>query len=106
MVDPHPANVFVRRVPNSKVVKPQVVLLDHALYQEVSDEFRIKYCKFWRAVVLKDKEYIKEYCDSYGIKHYDLYASLILLDLFDNISFDEESMRKQDNDKVFFIKSY
>jgi aarF domain-containing kinase len=37
----------------------QLVLLDHGLYRELSPEFRLTYCRLWRALVLADVEGIK-----------------------------------------------
>lgn len=42
--DPHPGNVMVQKVDGTL----RLVLLDHGLYQTLTDEFRITYCKLWQ----------------------------------------------------------
>ncbi len=81
--DPHPANVLVRRHPsNSK--KPQIVILDHGLYRELSDDFRQKYAKFWQSIVLKDDKGIKEYCDGLGIRDHKMYCTMVMMQGYDD----------------------
>jgi aarF domain-containing kinase len=63
-----------------------LIILDHGLYQELSDEFRRDYCKFYKAVVVKDDEFLKSYCAKLGISNYKLYANMILMDNYDRIS--------------------
>jgi len=56
--DPHPGNVLVYRDQNDRD-KVKIVLLDHGLYQKLTDEFRIDYCKLWLALINGDVEEIK-----------------------------------------------
>jgi predicted unusual protein kinase regulating ubiquinone biosynthesis (AarF/ABC1/UbiB family) len=53
--DPHPGNVLVTK-DNGQV---KIVLLDHGLYQRLTDEFRIDYAKLWLAMIGGDVEKIK-----------------------------------------------
>jgi len=51
--DPHPGNMLWRR----RYDAPggfQLVLLDHGLYKEVSDDLRLPYCQLWQAIALGD----------------------------------------------------
>ncbi|ELR19694.1 Hypothetical protein ACA1_199780, partial [Acanthamoeba castellanii str. Neff] len=61
--DPHPGNVLIRRLrphdPSSD--DPELVLLDHGLYRELDDEFRINYCNLWVAIIHADEAKIKDY---------------------------------------------
>lgn len=82
--DPHPANVLVRRNPKNPT-QPQVVILDHGLYKDLTDDFRQQYAKFWQSIVLQDDEGIKEYCDRLGIRDYKLYASMIMMQGYDDL---------------------
>lgn len=54
--DPHGANVLVRPHPEAKrgSGRPQLVLLDHGLYRELTEEFRVDHCRLWKAMVFKD----------------------------------------------------
>jgi aarF domain-containing kinase len=48
--DPHPGNILVRK--NSRSSGGfDLILLDHGLYKELSDEFRINYARLWKAVI-------------------------------------------------------
>jgi aarF domain-containing kinase len=61
--DPHPGNVLLRRFkpqdPSSD--DPELVLLDHGLYRELDEEFRINYCKLWVGIIHADEAKIEEY---------------------------------------------
>lgn len=54
--DPHGANVLVRPHPSAKngSERPQLVLLDHGLYRELTEQFRVDHCRLWKAMVFKD----------------------------------------------------
>ena len=59
--DPHAGNVYVRERPNasgkqnaSKEKEPQIVLLDHGLYHDLSDESRTEFCGLVNACVRRD----------------------------------------------------
>lgn len=61
--DPHPGNMLVRKE-NGGVY---LVLLDHGLYKELDDDFRIKYAHLWRSLMMADVKGIKESCKDLGI---------------------------------------
>jgi aarF domain-containing kinase len=65
--DPHPANVLVRCHPQ-KNGKPQLVLVDHGLYKQIDDEFRVTYAQLWKALLLADIPQIKISCEKLGVK--------------------------------------
>lgn len=57
--DPHPGNVLIRpgKNANKKSVNDndfEVVLLDHGLYQKLSEEFRYNYANMWMAIIKRD----------------------------------------------------
>ena len=58
--DPHLANILVRQQPHNKK-KPQIVLLDHGLYRQLDDEFRMNYCHLWKALVTFKQQDIEKY---------------------------------------------
>eukprot|EP00903_Cladosiphon_okamuranus_P008941 g8557.t1 len=62
--DPHGANVLVRPHPAARKGsgRPQLVLLDHGLYRELTEQFRVDHCRLWKAMVFKDIPGVKEYC--------------------------------------------
>lgn len=56
--DPHPGNVFIRK---RKDGKPEIVLLDHGLYESLPLSMRSPLCSFWEAIVLKDQSKMDKY---------------------------------------------
>ncbi|KAK2150013.1 hypothetical protein LSH36_427g03001 [Paralvinella palmiformis] len=72
--DPHPGNVLVKNTPKGV----QLVLLDHGLYQTLTDEFRLDYCKLWKAIIGTDMDRIKKYSERIGIgRLYPLFACMV-----------------------------
>ena len=61
--DPHPANVLLRE----KDGKPQIVLVDHGLYKQIDNDFRLTYAKLWKALMMADVKEIKVHCGQLGI---------------------------------------
>ncbi|KAA8495393.1 putative ABC1 protein [Porphyridium purpureum] len=54
--DPHSANVLVRVRDETKHSKePMLVILDHGLYRQLSDEMRLDYARLWRAILMRDE---------------------------------------------------
>ncbi|XP_041354030.1 aarF domain-containing protein kinase 1-like isoform X2 [Gigantopelta aegis] len=58
--DPHPGNVFVNKTPQGT----QVILLDHGLYQMLTDDFRMNYSKLWISLINADVDGIKKYAEA------------------------------------------
>uniref|UniRef100_V5GJP8 Putative mitochondrial chaperonin n=1 Tax=Kalmanozyma brasiliensis (strain GHG001) TaxID=1365824 RepID=V5GJP8_KALBG len=79
--DGHPSNVLVRKHPNGKKGQHQVVLIDHGLYVELSEEFRRKYAQLWRAIFTLDLKTLDEITVSWGMGEgaSELFASATLL---------------------------
>lgn len=74
--DPHPGNIFIRRLPNGRA---ELVLIDHGLYVYMSQKFRHEYGTFWKALMTFDNKTITNVTDEWGIKAADLFASATLL---------------------------
>lgn len=74
--DPHPGNIFIRRLPSGKA---ELVLIDHGLYVYLSDEFRHQYGVLWKALMTFDNQTIQKVTEQWGIKAADLFASATLL---------------------------
>ena len=49
--DPHPGNMFIRRKEGGGPKDIELVLLDHGIYAELSDETRINYALLWRGIL-------------------------------------------------------
>lgn len=74
--DPHPGNIFIRRLPNGE---PELVLIDHGLYVSMTPKFRRQYCQFWKAIMTFDNEALSEITSAWGVKAPDLFASATLM---------------------------
>lgn len=59
--DPHPGNLLVRRG-DDRGGSPQIVLLDHGLYQRIPAETRQPLARVWQAVVENDHSAMKRFC--------------------------------------------
>ncbi|CAH1992486.1 unnamed protein product [Acanthoscelides obtectus] len=71
--DPHPGNILIRRHNG----QTQLVLLDHGLYQEVSQKDRIALSHMWKAIVFNDHENMKKYSKELGVENYVLFAEIL-----------------------------
>ena len=83
--DPHPANVLVRPHPH-RAGHACIVLLDHGLYKNLDNWFRLEYCRLWSALVLGDKKEIRRTCESMGVgPAYTLLAGILTMRPWDDI---------------------
>ena len=74
--DPHPGNLLVRKNP-SDLTKHQVVLIDHGLYVELSDELRKDYAKLWVSLIPPtDTLAMQSVCRKWGIRDFELYGKI------------------------------
>ncbi|ETE68194.1 putative aarF domain-containing protein kinase 1, partial [Ophiophagus hannah] len=74
--DPHPGNVLVRKCPTTG--KSHIILLDHGLYQDLTDSFRLDYCRLWQALIKADMKQIKKYSQRLGAGDlYPLFACML-----------------------------
>ncbi|OQR81856.1 glycoside hydrolase [Thraustotheca clavata] len=74
--DPHPGNLFVRKHPTLPN-EAQVILLDHGLYRQLDDEFRVTFCKLWKGLLLRDNDIIDDCSTKFGIRRYASVLPLI-----------------------------
>ncbi|KAM0473191.1 hypothetical protein ACHAPX_008240 [Trichoderma viride] len=74
--DPHPGNIFIRRLPNGR---SELVLIDHGLYVYMTPTFRHQYARFWKALMTFDNKAIADVTGEWGIKAADLFASATLM---------------------------
>jgi len=74
--DPHPGNIFIRRLPSGR---PELVLIDHGLYIHMQPHFRHQYSLFWKSLMTFDNKTIKEIVKSWGVNNVDVFASATLL---------------------------
>ncbi|KAG6038820.1 hypothetical protein E4U41_003626 [Claviceps citrina] len=74
--DPHPGNIFIRRLPSGRA---ELVLIDHGLYVYMSPQFRHQYSTFWKALMTFDNKTIGRITSEWGIRGADFFASATLM---------------------------
>ncbi|XP_015116584.1 uncharacterized aarF domain-containing protein kinase 1 [Diachasma alloeum] len=98
--DPHPGNILVKK---NQMNEAEIVLLDHGLYAELSNEFRWAYSKLWMAILNKDKEGMKRYCADLGVGDlYGLLACMVSGRTWDTIMAGVEKTKYSKNEKEMF----
>ncbi|XP_029453533.1 uncharacterized aarF domain-containing protein kinase 1 isoform X1 [Rhinatrema bivittatum] len=74
--DPHPGNVLVRK--DATAGTTEIVLLDHGLYQVLTEEFRIDYCRLWQSLINADMKGVQRYSRRLGAGDlYPLFACML-----------------------------
>lgn len=74
--DPHPGNIFIRRLPSGK---PELVLIDHGLYVHMKPDFRHQYALFWKSLMTFDNKTLGKIVEGWGINNADIFASATLM---------------------------
>ncbi|XP_020676109.1 uncharacterized aarF domain-containing protein kinase 1 isoform X1 [Dendrobium catenatum] len=72
--DPHPGNILVSVEGNKSF---SLVLLDHGIYRELDEQFRLDYCKLWKALILLDSQNIINVGKRFGVGKYSKYFPVI-----------------------------
>jgi len=90
--DPHPGNIFIScEVDSRGRKKPILTLLDHGLYQDLSDELRLNYSYLWKGILLRDEEMIKKAAQNLNVGDwYPLLAAMVTRKKFDDIMDENE----------------
>ncbi|KAJ6661228.1 hypothetical protein lerEdw1_015365, partial [Lerista edwardsae] len=74
--DPHPGNVLVKKCPTAG--KTHIILLDHGLYQVLTEDFRLDYCRLWQSLIKADMKRIQKYSQRLGAGDlYPLFACVL-----------------------------
>ncbi|KAJ9702995.1 hypothetical protein PVL29_004661 [Vitis rotundifolia] len=74
--DPHPGNILVS--PEAEGQSGfSLVLLDHGIYKQLDETFRLDYCQLWKALILLDSNKIQYLGDQFGVGKYSRYFPLI-----------------------------
>ncbi|PIA63956.1 hypothetical protein AQUCO_00201343v1 [Aquilegia coerulea] len=72
--DPHPGNILVAPEGRSGF---SLVLLDHGIYKELDEGFRLDYCQMWNALILLDSKKIQILGERFGVGKYSRYFPVI-----------------------------
>lgn len=63
-----------------------MVLVDHGLYKQLDDSFRLKYSRLWKSLMMADLDGIKDSCAAIGISDmYPLFAAMLTARPYDEI---------------------
>lgn len=73
--DPHPGNVLIRKAaqPFPSGRDFELVLLDHGLYRELDEKFRLDFCHLWKALILCDERGVERWGQVLGAGKYSRY---------------------------------
>ncbi|XP_066132398.1 aarF domain-containing protein kinase 1 isoform X4 [Saccopteryx bilineata] len=83
--DPHPGNVLVHKRPDTGRV--EIVLLDHGLYQVLTEEFRLDYCHLWQSLIWTDMKRVEKYSQRLGAgRLYPLFACMLTARSWDSVT--------------------
>lgn len=84
--DPHPGNMFVRTYKNAQGKDDiQLVILDHGIYTDLTEETRLSYTKLWRGILSQDEEIIKQSSKELGADFYELFTAMIVNRTYDDV---------------------
>ncbi|XP_059451676.1 uncharacterized protein LOC132182448 isoform X1 [Corylus avellana] len=72
--DPHPGNILVSPEGRNGFT---LVLLDHGIYKQLDEGFRLDYCELWKALILLDPNKIQQLGEHFGVGKYAKYFPLI-----------------------------
>ena len=101
--DPHPGNVLVRQ---DLVGKVEIVLLDHGLYLQLTDDFRVTYCRLWESLIQRDIAGIKEYCLQLNAGElYPLLACMVTARSWDSIQTGISTVNRTENEVCALLSS-
>ena len=78
--DPHPGNIFVRKIDSESWYKGpelKVILLDHGIYTQLTDQVRMDYTKLWRGILSQNEQMIQEAGVALGAKDKELFTAVI-----------------------------
>lgn len=53
------------------------VLLDHGIYRELDERFRLNYCELWKALIWLDSKKIQHLGEKFGVGNYSKYFPVI-----------------------------
>ena len=112
--DAHPGNILIRKDPNDPVLPfyfigkdqkhPQLLLLDHGFYREITPEFRYKYSALWKSLIEFDYDETKKISQELGIGEYYKYYFLKILNRIQILTIDSDvqnhGKQKKDRRKI------
>ncbi|XP_030076513.1 putative aarF domain-containing protein kinase 5 [Microcaecilia unicolor] len=72
---PPSRNVLVRKGPDGTA---ELILLDHGLYEFLSERDRRALCRLWRSIILRNEATMKRHSSELGVKDYFLFCEILM----------------------------
>ncbi|XP_054153228.1 aarF domain-containing protein kinase 1-like [Oppia nitens] len=108
--DPHPGNILVNKLKDGS---PQIVLLDHGLYTQLTEKFRHEYSRMWLAVINSDVNEMKVWGEALGVgKLFPLLACIMTAKPWNVIqrgldkTVDKETQKKESRELREYASQY
>ena len=99
--DPHPGNILVRKNMDGK---DEIVLLDHGLYKQLTDEFRLQNAHLFDSILKGDQEAIQNNAEKLGVgQHWQLLACMLTERSWDSIQKGIDKSEKNDAEVCFSL---
>lgn len=73
--DPHPGNVFIRKDVKGQA---QLVLLDHGLYDKLTQDDRQSLCSLYKAIVLNREDNMQKFSKALGVDDHDVFCEILV----------------------------
>jgi aarF domain-containing kinase len=77
--DPHPGNIFVTPEKDSTgKIKPIITLLDHGLYQDLTEDVKLHYSYLWKGILTRNEDMIRVAAKNLNVEQfYQLLAIMV-----------------------------
>ncbi|XP_071450783.1 aarF domain-containing kinase 1 [Hetaerina americana] len=104
--DPHPGNILVRKRKGAILGDVEIILLDHGLYADLTDEFRARYSRLWLHILNGNTVGMREESVRMGIAGplYALFACMVSGRKWESINNGLEVTKFTANEKDSFQK--
>lgn len=73
--DPHPGNVFIRKDVKGQA---QLVLLDHGLYDKLTQDDRQSLCSLYKAIVLNKEDNMQKFSKALGVDDHGVFCEILV----------------------------
>lgn len=73
--DPHPGNVFIRKDVKGQA---QLVLLDHGLYDKLTQDDRQSLCSLYKAIVLNREDNMQKFSKALGVDDHGVFCEILV----------------------------
>ncbi|KAE8750039.1 hypothetical protein FOCC_FOCC003163 [Frankliniella occidentalis] len=101
--DPHPGNILVKK--NKQSNKVEVILLDHGLYADLTNQFRWEYSKLWLSILNSDIDGMKTHSQNLGVgEMWPLFACMVSGRTWNTIMSGVDKVNFTDSEKNEFQK--